>query len=269
MLLESHIAPTLRSRQWIDLLGVAKGIDASLHEFLIRQRIHENLPIRRSRLHLRSARHRELVDVNYRDLRLLTSPVFVTTTVPIFPVFVFPVFVLVTVLIAAAATTSASIPVSALVIASIAISVTSAPPFPGLIRWLPVAVSLAVGKLAAITASAAIHAEILACLHTRPASAAATLPFRALTHQVALQTTNVAFSALTIARHFATIRVCVETIRPLAGQSCSANTFCWVVIDVATLWVNEEAALTLAFAAKATNSAVRVLINAAATRVHV
>mmetsp|Transcript_42553 Transcript_42553/g.121748 ORF Transcript_42553/g.121748 Transcript_42553/m.121748 type:complete len:224 (-) Transcript_42553:352-1023(-) len=69
---ETDVAPVGTGHgQAIDLLGLAERVYTSVHQVLVRKRIHVDLAVCRCRIHLGTPRHRHLVDVQHQRDRLL------------------------------------------------------------------------------------------------------------------------------------------------------------------------------------------------------
>mmetsp|Transcript_31207 Transcript_31207/g.99550 ORF Transcript_31207/g.99550 Transcript_31207/m.99550 type:complete len:247 (+) Transcript_31207:946-1686(+) len=69
---EADVAPVGTGHgQAIDLLGLAERVYTSVHQVLVRKRIHVDLAVCRCRIHLGTPRHRHLVDVQHQRDRLL------------------------------------------------------------------------------------------------------------------------------------------------------------------------------------------------------
>mmetsp|Transcript_106717 Transcript_106717/g.271011 ORF Transcript_106717/g.271011 Transcript_106717/m.271011 type:complete len:528 (+) Transcript_106717:955-2538(+) len=72
MVAEADVAPVGTGHgQAIDLLGLAERVYTSVHQVLVRKRIHVDLAVCRCRIHLGTPRHRHLVDVQHQRDRLL------------------------------------------------------------------------------------------------------------------------------------------------------------------------------------------------------
>jgi len=83
--------------------------------------------------------------------------------------------------------------------------------------------------------------------------------FRAIAHDVSGLTTGVALPCFQ-SGNVAPLWVPIDTIMSLAVSTCTAIALCWVHIDLASVRVLVEAAMSLAFAVEPAQSAVGRLI---------
>mmetsp|Transcript_45679 Transcript_45679/g.115172 ORF Transcript_45679/g.115172 Transcript_45679/m.115172 type:complete len:330 (+) Transcript_45679:992-1981(+) len=167
---EADVAAAAGAREAEDLLGLTEGINATVEEFLIGQRVHVDLAVRRCGVHLGPPRHRHLVDVQHEDRRplpllalfpplvaLLTvrSPFVITCpSIPMTATIVITIAVTVVITVAVTVTISVAVAIAVAITVTVAVIVPVA---------LPV-ILLAMGKLAPIASVANPATEVVAHL---------------------------------------------------------------------------------------------------------
>lgn len=69
--------------------------------------------------------------------------------------------------------------------------------------------------------------------------------------------------------HLSALRMSIQAVCARACKAYAAHAPGWIIVDIAALWMHEEAALALAFSTEPADGAIRILVNAAARGMHV